>query len=143
MKTSLLLCLLFAAITCAQAQTGFFLVAEDRDCSHKVTALDQKQYCITDKPIIEQTEFKAEGNLLREVPSQKQYFNLRFTKAGFEKLKVICERLPERKLVFVVNGQAVGTFEHMQPKQVIQIIDTPTSKEIGKVLDALKKDNGG
>lgn len=142
MKVQLLFCSLLTSVFCAHSQTGFYLVAQDGDCSHKVTSLDQKQYCITDKPIIEQTEFKAEGNLQREIPSQKQYFNLRFTKAGFEKLKVICERLPEKKLVFVVNGQAVGTFEHMQPKQVIQIIDTPSSKEIGKILEALKKDNG-
>jgi hypothetical protein len=143
MKTLLFLICLLVVIFCARAQTGFFLIADDRDCGHKVTALDRKQYCITDKPIIEKSEFKAEGNLQREIPSQKQYFNLRFSKAGFEKLKVICEQLPEKTLIFVVNGQAVGAFEHMQPKQVIQIIDTPDSQEIEKVLNALKKENGG
>src|SRR5579859_2846644 len=104
MKKFFSLYLLLAANFYAHAQTGFFLMAEDRDCSHKVTALDSKQYCITDQPIIDKSEFKAEGNLQREVVSQRQCFNLRFTKAGFEKLKVICDQLPDRPLIFVVNG---------------------------------------
>ena len=143
MKILLTLCSLLAFTYCAHAQTGFFLVPDDRDCSHQVTGRDLKQYCITDKPIIDKSEFKAEGNVQREIQSQKQYFNIRFTKAGFEKLKVIREQLPEQKLVLVINGLAIGEFDRMQPRQVIQIVFPSDSKDIETILDALKKSNGG
>jgi hypothetical protein len=52
---------------------------------------------------------------------------------------VIFQQLPESKLVFVVNGKAVGTFDHKEPKQVIQIYGKVGSKEIQEIFDALKK----
>lgn len=139
MKIVLTLCSWLAFAHCAHAQTGFYLVPDDRDCGHRVTGLDLKQYCITDQPIIDKSEFKAEGSVQREIQSQKQYFSLRFTKVGFEKLKVIREQLPEKQLVLVVNGIAVGAFEHMVPRQVIHIIFPPESKDIDTILNALKE----
>lgn len=139
MKIILMLCSWLAFIHCVHAQTGFYLVPDDRDCVHRVTGLDLKQYCITEEPIIDKSEFKAEGRVQQEIPSQKQYFSLRFTNVGFEKLKVIREQLPEKQLVLVVNGIAVGAFEHMVPRQVVQIIFPRDSKDIDTILNALKE----
>jgi hypothetical protein len=130
---------------CATAQTGFFLAMEDIvKCEHLATSLDFKQkYCITEEPIISETEFKVEGGLQNDLITQNQFFNLRFSKTGFEKLKTICERLPQDKLVFVVKGKAIGTYEskNLKPAQLIQISAKADSNDLSWVLENLKKTN--
>src|SRR5258706_2710293 len=135
-------CVVFASTFYAAAQTGFFLIIEKGFCEHPAMSLDNtEKYCIPEEPIIKASEFKPEGDLQNDAITQIQFFNLRFTKSGFETLKVICEQMPEKKLVFVVNGKAVGTYDskNFKPGQVIQISDKAKSKMISWVFENLKK----
>lgn len=144
MRVILSFCIVFASTFYGSAQTGFFLIIEKGFCEHPAMSLDNTQkYCIPEEPIIKGSEFKPEGNLLSDVSTQSQFFNLRFTNSGFETLKVICEQMPEKKLVLVVNGKAVGTYDNknLKPRQVIQISGKADSKEISWIFENLKKDN--
>src|SRR5258708_6315369 len=144
MRVILSFCIVFASTFYAAAKTGFFLIIEKGFCAHPAMSLDDKQkYCIPEEPIIKESEFKTEGNLENDPISQSQFFNLRFTKSGFETLKVICELMPEKRLVFVVNGKAVGTYDskNLKPGQVIQISDKAKSKMISWIFENLKKNN--
>jgi hypothetical protein len=140
MKIIFTLCLLYSHVF-AFGQTGFFLLVDKGSCERSAVALDNKQkYCITEEPIIKQSEFKIEGELQNYSQTQTEFFNLRFTKSGFETLKLICDRMPEKKLVFVVKGRAVGTYDgkNLRPRQVIQISGKSDSKEIRWVLENLR-----
>src|SRR5258706_4779024 len=144
MKVILSFCIAFASTFYAAAQTGLFLIVEKGFCEHPTMSLDGTQkYCIPEEPIIKELEFKTEGNLENDASTHSQFFNLRFSKSGFETLKVICERMPEKKLVFVVSGKAVGTYDskNLKPAQVIQISGKPDSKEISWIFENLKKKN--
>jgi hypothetical protein len=133
----------FISSLCALSQTGFFLVVGNNDhCSRLVKSFDYlQQYCITEEPIIKEMEFKAEGSLQYGLTQQEQFFNIRFTKNGFETLKLICKHLPDKKLVLVVNGKGIGTYDNrnLKPTVLMQISGKANSKEINWVFENLKK----
>jgi hypothetical protein len=145
MKIAILVsCFAFALTFSAAAQTGFFLIIEEEKCEHAVVSLDEKQkYCITEEPIIGTSEFKVEGDLQVETSTKNYFFNIRFTKNGFEKLKVICANMPEKKLVFVVKGKVAGAYDNkkLKPRQVIQIIGDTDSKSVSWFFENVKTSN--
>jgi hypothetical protein len=118
----------------SSAQTGFFLALDKTvPCTKSLVSLDEQQkYCITDEPIIKSSEFKVEGKIQDDLTQKNQYFNIRFTKSGFETLKLICEHLPEKQLLLVVNGKVAGTYQskNLRPMSVMPISGTANSQEI-------------
>lgn len=127
------------------AQTGFFLVVENKDqCPHLVKAVDfLQEYCIPEEPIIKPSEFKVEGNLEYDLSQTTQYFIIHFTKSGFETLKLICDHMPEKQLVLVVGGKAAGVYDKkkLTPAQIMPINGKADSKEIKWVFETLKNLN--
>lgn len=122
--------------------TGFFLALDNTTNCKPIPTLDgQNEFCITDEAIIKESEFKVDGVLQDDLLKKTQYFNLRFSQSGFETLKLICEKLPEKKLLFVVNGKVVGAYDNkkFKPSQIIPISGISNSKEIKWVYEALKK----
>src|SRR5205814_333803 len=128
-----------------KAQTGFFLVIEAKDfCEHPILSFDEKRkYCITDEAIIGKSEFKVDSELQFDLTQKNQFFNLRFTKQGFETLKMICQHMPEKTLVFIVNGKAAGTYNSkgLKPTLIMPINGIANSDEIKWVFENLKKVN--
>jgi hypothetical protein len=135
-------CFFQISVFYATAQTGFFLIIENKEhCAHPVTSIDfQEEYCITEIAIIKESEFKAEGELQSDLVLNSRFFYIRFTKSGFETLKMICEHLPEKHLVLVVNGKAIGTYDgkKLKPTERMPIIGKADSKEINWVFENLK-----
>jgi len=142
MKVSLIVsCVILLSTLCAFAQTGFFFVDNKGHCSIAVKSVNnQDEYCITEEPIIKGSEFKTEGNLQYDLTQQNQFFNIRFTKNGFETLKLICEHMPEKGLVLVVNGKVAGTYDgkNLKPTLVMPVSGKANSKEITWVFENLK-----
>ncbi len=145
MKISVTATFFFLAIRfCASAQTGFFLIAETKgNCSHLVKSVDyqnQNEYCITDEPIIKSAEFSVVGQLQYDLLKTTQFFNIRFTKSGYETLKLICDHMPEKQLLFVVTNKAAGIFDSkkLKPSQLMPISGVADSKEIKWVFENVK-----
>ncbi len=127
------------------AQTGFFLVVDNKEhCIHLLKSVDyQQEFCVPEEPIIKSSEFNVEGKLEYDVLKENQFFNLRFSQTGFETLKLICQRLPLKQLVLVVNGKVAGTFDSkkMKPIQLMAINGKADSKEIKWVYETLRDKN--
>lgn len=127
----------------ADAQTGFYLVLDSKSpCEKSLYAVDKynsTKFCVTNEPVINESEFKVDSNILDDLGKQNQYFNIRFTKSGFETLKLICEHLPEKQLVFVVKGKVAGTYpsKSLKPAMVIPITGKANSAEIKWVYENL------
>jgi hypothetical protein len=125
------------------AQTGFYLVLDNKaPCKKALYAVDKyinTKFCVTDEAIIKESEFKLDSKILEDLNKQNQYFNIRFTKSGYETLKLICERLPEKQLVFVVKGKVAGTYpsKSLKPAMVIPITGKANSAEIKWVYENL------
>lgn len=143
MKISVVLFVFSFVVFSAAAQTGFYLIVDDKQpCEKSLFAVDKyisTKYCVTDEPIIKESEFKVDSKILEDLTKQHQYFNIRFTKSGFETLKLICEHLPENQLVFVVKGKVAGTYasKNLKPAMVIPISGKANSAEIKWVYENL------
>jgi hypothetical protein len=133
--------ILYVSIHSVSAQTGFFLKMDNKaSCSLIVTSVDSKnEFCITPEPVINESEFKVEDSLQFNPSHSDIYFNIRFTKTGFETLKMICDFMPEKDLLLVVKGKTITLTNKSQPRQVIRISGPSDSKEIRWVFENLKK----
>lgn len=98
-----------------------------------ILRLDAKlKYCVTDEPIIMESEFKVKGKIQEELSHKNRYFDLRSRKSGFETIKLICKHVPEKQLMFLASGKVAATIKRkkLQPMQVLLIRDRAGSKEI-------------
>jgi hypothetical protein len=143
LKTIILsFCFCVVASLYAFGQTGFYLIVDNKDlCVHTVMSIDEKQkFCITDEPIIKESEFKTVGALQYDFLKENQFFNLQFSESGLETLKLINEHLPNRRLVFVVKGKEVGIYrgKNLKPTEYMPIRDKVNSPDIKWVYDNLK-----
>ncbi len=142
MKIILSVCfILYISIHGVFAQTGFFLKLDNKaNCSLLVTSVDSKnEFCVPPESVINESEFKVEGGLQFNLTHSDVYFNIRFTKTGFETLKMICDFMPEKDLLLVVNGKAVNLTNKSQPRQLIRISGPADSKEIQWIFENLTK----
>jgi len=141
MKTILHCFILYVSIHSVYAQTGFFIKQDNKaNCSQVVHSADSKnEICIPPAPIIGESEFKVEDSLQFNLTHSDIYFNIRLTNVGFETLKMICDFMPEKDLLFVVEGMAITLTNKSQPKQVIRISGPADSKEIRSIFENLKK----
>ena len=141
MKIHLLICWCsLALLDSASAQTGFFLRLDAKTSeSHLVSAVDSKnEFLVPLEPIINETEFKLADSLQHDALNNDLFFNIRFTKIGFETLKMICNSLPEKELLLVVNGKAINLTNKSRPRQLMRISGPPNSKEISWIFENLK-----
>lgn len=141
-KTTLLFCFILAEISAcfAQHQTGFYLVVESKNnCTHWVKSFDRKNnFCITEKPIIGETEFESVSGIQYDQAKQTKLVNLKLTKNGFTTIKTI-SKLPNCKLLFVVADRGVGIFNGFDQRvgQTIPISGSLISMEIDWVVEKL------
>jgi hypothetical protein len=138
MKIPLFICWL--GLASASAQTGFFLKLDAKTSdSHLVTTVDAKtEFLVPLEPIIPASEFNLYDSLQRDPIYNDEYFNIRFTKIGFETLKMICESLPDKELLLVVNGKAVTLTNKSKPRQTMRISGPVNSKEIRWIFENLR-----
>jgi hypothetical protein len=146
MKIFLISVCLVLANKFAFGQTGFFLVVETKDqCFQTVVSLDEKnKFCITEEAVIKDSEFKVDGGILfTDLTQTDQNFNIRFSDNGLESLKLICQHLPEKRLILVVKGKVAGIYENkkLKPIQKMPITGKTNSKELKWVFENLKNRN--
>jgi hypothetical protein len=142
MKIHLFTCWsIFDLIYSASAQTGFFLKLDSKTSdSHLVSTVDSKnEFLVPLEPIINGFEFKVADSLQYDPIHNDQYFNIRFTKIGFETLKMICELVPAKELVLVVNGKAITLTNKSKPGQLMRISGPANSEEILWIFKNLKQ----
>jgi hypothetical protein len=97
-----------------------------------VRAFDEKtSYCITEKPIIKETEFESVSEVYIDYANQKKSANLKLSDKGFAAIKTIMKTFPNNKLLLVVKGKVVGLFNTQGiVKQLMPISGSLESREI-------------
>lgn len=141
MKIHLFICWsVFTLIHSASAQTGFFLKLNSKTSdSYLVSTFDSKnEFLVPLEPIINELQFKVADSLQYDPIHNDQYFNIRFTKLGFETLKMVCDIVPEKELVLVVNGKAITLTNKSKPRQLMRISGPANSEEVRWIFENLK-----
>ncbi len=134
---------LFGNITLcfSQNKTGFYFeTASKKNCVHLVRSFDEKnRYCITEKPIIYETEFESISTIEYDSSSHTKSVKLKLSKKGFEAIRSISITFPNTKLLLVVNGKAAGLFNpNGILKQILPISGSIDSPEIDWIVENLR-----
>jgi hypothetical protein len=121
-------------------QTGFFLLMDKSSkCTNTALSMDKKtEYCITPEPIIEEKEFSIASNISFNLSHTEKYFNLKLTNKALSVWKLLARNMSD-KLVFVVDGRAVGFFSGGKiAGQIISISGKGDTNDIDWVYEKLK-----
>lgn len=125
----------------AQGQTGFFMLLDKSSpCTTPVLSMDKnREYCITPEPIIEEKEFTISSNIGFNLPHTEKYFNLKLSAKALSVWKLLARNMSD-KLVFVVEGRAVGFFSGGRIEgQTISISGKADTDDIDWVYTKLKE----
>lgn len=125
----------------SQGQTGFFLLLDKTSkCDAPVLSLDKsREYCITPEPIIEEKEFSIASNIGFNLLHTEKYFNLKLSAKALSVWKLLARNMSD-KLVFVVDGRAVGFFSGGKIEgQTISISGKADTDDIDWVYMKLKE----
>jgi hypothetical protein len=105
-----------------------------------VTSIDEKKdYCVAALPVIEETAFRLASDIGFNAAHTEKYFNLRLSEKGVAVLTLLAKSLSD-KLVFVVEGRAVGFFRKgIISGSILSITGKADSNDITWVFEKLKK----
>lgn len=124
------------------AQTGFFFVlTSKKNCPQIVKSISGRtQYCTAAEPIIRATEFQSVSELKSDNRNHL-YLELMLTEEGVVNLRTLSAKLPDSKLVLIVDGKAVGEFESLGRivNRTIPISDKNNSGKMAWVRERLQQ----
>ena len=95
--------------------SGFYvLLAVKKNCPNQLSTRDgTKTYCLTTEPVIPESDFELIGDVQFDSLLLQKYFVLRLTNNGFSSFKFMVNRLPDAKLVLVIDELVAGVFDHV------------------------------
>ena len=114
----------------------------DKLCPRVLTTLGTgEEFCVAEKPIFKSDDFES-ITPIRTVTMQKfSYFNMIFTKEGFEKIRKLSQELSSCQLILVVNNRCIGVIKNPGEirNRTLRIDSSTDTEELTWVHDNLKK----
>lgn len=138
---------LFLDATHARSQdstAGFYVIMKvKKNCPNPITTQDgTKTYCVPKEPVIDESDFESVSEIRFDSLLKQKYIMLKFTANGFKSFKFLVDRLPDSKLVLVIDNKVTGIFDNVGKNFVgrsIQIRGGINTPAIDWVYERLKK----
>jgi hypothetical protein len=98
--------------------SGFYVILQVRkNCPNIVSTIDgSKSYCLPTEPVIAESDFESISEIEYDSLLQLKYITLKLTLNGFKSLKFLAERLPDSKLVLVIEDRVAGIFDSVDKR---------------------------
>lgn len=128
-----------------EAASGIYLsTGKSGNCQQKVKfyGKDKEFLCLTEMPIIPETEFLMVSEIQTDSIQNIRYVDLWISRNSFANLKLLSSKLPNNELVLVLDHQVAGIFDpHLDqlPTNFIRITGALNSWEIFWIYENLKK----
>jgi hypothetical protein len=123
--------------------SGFYVILTIRkNCPHNLSTRDgTKTYCLTKEPVIAESDFESVGDVQFDSLLKEKFILLKLTDNGYNSFKFMANRLPDSRLVLVIDDQVAGVFDHVDKHigRTIPIRGGINAAGIDWVHDRLKK----